>query len=105
MAAKKAVDKDNPVKKVSENKPRNFIQGRGVPVRFSRKRRGPLAEVWSFIIWLAGILVSLAVGFGMVGGTLTVPYITVLITAVAGWIVVILTLLGVLLKLVDVAMG
>lgn len=98
MAAKKAENKNNPVKKV-------LVQGQGVPVRFLRKRSGPLAEIWGFIIWLVGILVSLAVGFGMVGGTLTVPYISVLITIVAGWIVVILTLLGVLLKIIDVASG
>ena len=67
-----------------------------------RYRRGPLADVWSSLLWVVGILVSLAVGFGMVNGALTIPFIPSVLTALAGWIVIILTLLGVLLKIIDV---
>lgn len=49
------------------------------------KNSGPMG----IIAWITGILVSLAVGFGMVGETLTIPYIPNVITQVAGWIVVI----------------
>lgn len=70
-----------------------------------RRVRSPLAGVWGFIVWLVGILVSLAVGFGMIGMTLRIPYIPDFVTLIAGWIVVVLALLGVLLKLIDVAGG
>ena len=66
----------------------------------SKKTNG-LASLWSFIAWLTGVLVSLAVGFGMIGSVLTVPYIPNVISVTAGWIVVILTILGVLLALID----
>lgn len=53
----------------------------------------------SFIAWITGILVSLAVGFAMTGGSLTVPWIPVLVTQVAGWIVVITTVVSAVLAL------
>ena len=53
----------------------------------------------NFVVWLTGILVSLAVGFAMTGGTLTVPWLPVIITVVAGWIVIITTLLSAVLSL------
>jgi len=68
-----------------------------------RKRGGDniLTSLWGLIAWLTGILVSLAVGFGMISGALTIPSIPTIVTAVAGWVVVILALLGALLKLID----
>lgn len=65
------------------------------------KNNGALKSLWSFIAWLTGVLVSLSVGFGMIGGVLTIPYIPNVVTVTAGWIVVILTVLGVLLALMD----
>jgi hypothetical protein len=53
--------------------------------------------VLNFVAWLTGVLVSLAVGFAMTGGTLTVPWLPSIITVVAGWIVVVTTLLSVVL--------
>ena len=47
------------------------------------------------IMWVVGVLVSLAVGFGMTDGILTVMYIPLVITQIAGWIVVIGTIIGV----------
>jgi purine-cytosine permease-like protein len=52
------------------------------------------------IAWLTGIIVSLAVGFGMIGQTLTVPFIPVVITVVAGWIVVIGAVLSVIIAII-----
>jgi hypothetical protein len=52
-----------------------------------------------FVAWVTGILVSLAVGFAMTGGTLTVPWLPTVVTVVAGWIVVISTLLSAVLAL------
>lgn len=52
--------------------------------------------LFGFVAWVTGIIVSLAVGFALIGGTLSVPYIGV-VNEIAGWIVVITTLLSVLL--------
>ena len=52
----------------------------------------------NFIAWLTGVIVSLAVGFALIGGTLSVPYIGI-VNVIAGWIVVVTTLLGVILAL------
>ncbi len=61
------------------------------------KKQGPM--VLHFIAWLTGVIVSLAVGFAMIGGTLSLP--TWLggqtIAMLAGYIVVITTALGVVL--------
>lgn len=51
------------------------------------------------IAWLVGVLVSLAVGFGMIGGTLEVPLIPSVITVIAGWIVVIGTIISIIMAL------
>lgn len=61
----------------------------------------PLASLVNLGAWLTGILVSLAVGFGMVDKTLTVPYIPEIITVIAGWIVVILTIVSLVLAIVN----
>ena len=62
---------------------------------------GVLEGLWSLIAWLTGILVSLAVGFGMTGEILTIPNIPSVITITAGWIVIVLALLGAVLKIID----
>ena len=48
------------------------------------------------VAWLTGVIVSLAVGFALISGTLYVPYIGV-VNVVAGWIVVVATILSVIL--------
>jgi hypothetical protein len=64
-------------------------------------KAGVLESLWSLVAWLTGILVSLAVGFGMIGETLTIPAIPTVVTVTAGWIVVVLAILGALLKIID----
>ena len=59
----------------------------------------PVLNLVNLAAWITGILVSLAVGFGMVGGALTIPYIPGIITVVAGWIVVILTIVSIVLAI------
>jgi hypothetical protein len=54
-------------------------------------------NILNFVAWLTGVLVSLAVGFAMTGNSLTVPWLPSVVTVVAGWIVVITTLLSVVL--------
>ena len=52
------------------------------------------------ITWIVGVIVSLAVGFGMISGTLTVPYIETIVP-IAGWVVVIGTIIGVVMAIVQ----
>ena len=68
-----------------------------------RHRRGPLAGVWSFLMWLVGVVVALTIGFAMIDGVLSLPVLLggATLTMIAGWIVIILTLLVVLLKIID----
>jgi hypothetical protein len=68
------------------------------------KTRGPFSTVISLLVWISGVLVSLAVGFAMTtGGVLNnaIPGIHGTITSIAGWIVVVLTLLSVLLVIIE----
>ena len=64
-------------------------------------KKGVTTQLVNFVAWLTGVLVSLAVGFGMIDTVLTVRWIPVIATVVAGWIVVILTVLGVILALLN----
>ena len=52
--------------------------------------------VLNLVAWLTGVIVSLAVGFGLVSGTLSVPYIGV-VNQIAGWIVVVTTIISLIL--------
>ena len=67
----------------------------------NKSNKSLLTGIWSFVAWLTAVLVSLAVGSGMINNVLSVPFIPKLITASAGWIVIILTLLSVILMLID----
>nr|QBM01396.1 hypothetical protein [uncultured archaeon] len=51
------------------------------------------------LMWVVGALVSLAVGFGMISGILTVPYVQAAVP-IAGWIVVIGTVISVIAAIV-----
>lgn len=62
-------------------------------------KEGGLLEL---IMWIVGVLVSLAVGFGMINGILTVPYVQAVVPA-AGWIVVVGTIIGVVMAIVRAA--
>ncbi len=59
------------------------------------------SKALNFVAWLTGIIVSLAVGFGMIGGTLTLPTWLGgdLVAMIAGWIVVLTTAIGVVLAI------
>ena len=61
---------------------------------------GGLGKLVHLGAWLTGVLVSLAVGFGMISGALTIPYVEVIVP-IAGWIVVILTLVSVILAIAN----
>ncbi len=55
--------------------------------------------VLGFLVWLTGVLVSLAVAFGMIDGLLAIRWIPLGVTEFFGWVVVITTLLGVILAI------
>ena len=59
-----------------------------------------LSKIVTLVVWLTGILVSLSVGFGMISKTLTIPYIQPIVP-IAGWIVVVLTIAGVILSIIN----
>ncbi len=59
-----------------------------------------------FLMWLVGVLVALAVGMSMTGSgalsdSLEKLFIPAVITNIAGWIVVIVTIVGVILAIID----
>lgn len=58
-----------------------------------------LEKTINFVVWLTGVIVSLAVGFGLIDGVLTVRWIPAVLTVISGWVVVVLTLLGLVLLL------
>ena len=51
-------------------------------------------KILAFVAWLTGVIVSLAVGFGMIDGVLYVKWVPEIITVIAGWIVVATTIIG-----------
>ena len=55
----------------------------------------------NFITWLTAVIVSLSVGFGMIGGTLSLPAWLggAMVAMIAGWIVVIGTLISVIMAI------
>ncbi|GAI87174.1 unnamed protein product [marine sediment metagenome] len=61
------------------------------------------SKVLNFIAWLTGVIVSLAVGFAMVGGTLTLPTWLGgdIVAMIAGYIVLITTAIGVILAIIN----
>jgi len=61
-----------------------------------------MEKILNLIMWIVGILVSLAVGFGMINETLIVPYVQAIVP-IAGWIVVIGTVVGVVMAVIKAA--
>ncbi|VVB80551.1 Uncharacterised protein [uncultured archaeon] len=51
----------------------------------------------NFVAWATSVLVSLAVGSGMINKTLSIPFVPSIITIVAGWIVVVGTIVSIIL--------
>ena len=49
------------------------------------------------LTWIVGILVSLAVGSGMINGILPIPAIPAIVTVIAGWVVVVGAIISVIL--------
>ncbi|MEM4259311.1 MAG: hypothetical protein QXS38_00925 [Candidatus Pacearchaeota archaeon] len=58
---------------------------------------------FGIVMWIVNTLVSLAVGFGLISGTLGVPYIPLIVMQIAGWIVVIGIIIGVVSAIMNAA--
>ena len=61
----------------------------------------PISNLVHLAAWLTGVLVSLAVGFGMIDEILTVRFIPNIITVIAGWIVIALTVISVIMVIIN----
>ncbi len=58
----------------------------------------------NFVAWLTGVIVSLAVGFAMLpGGALSggIPLVGMWLTTIAGWVVVVTTIISAVLAIVN----
>jgi len=64
-----------------------------------KEKKNVLERLVGFLAWLTGVIVSLAVGFGMTSGTLTVPKIQPVVPFF-GWVVIVTTLLSVVLAII-----
>lgn len=53
------------------------------------------------IMWMVGILVTLSIAFAMTAGTLTIPFLPSILVVSAGWILIVLTAMGVIGNMVD----
>ena len=65
-------------------------------------------DLLNFIVWFTGVIVSLVVGNGMIQKVLLIPSwlggtttAGIVVSQVIGWIVVVTTLLGVVLAIVE----
>ena len=55
-------------------------------------------SIISVIAWIVGVIVSLAVGFALIDGTIAVPFIGI-VNIIAGWIVVIGAVISVIMAI------
>jgi hypothetical protein len=60
-----------------------------------------ISKLVSLAAWLTGVLVSLAVGFGMADKILTIRWIPDIITVYAGWLVIVLTIISLVLAIAN----
>ena len=59
--------------------------------------------VLTFVTWLTGVLVSLSIGFAMIGGTLTLPWWLggSILAVIVGWVVITTTLISAVLAILQ----
>ena len=61
--------------------------------------KGTSGGLMAVIAWIVGILVSLAVGSGMIEGFLSIPGIPLILTQIAGWVVVVGAIISVVMAI------
>ena len=67
------------------------------------KGKETMAKFISFLMWLTGVIVALTIGFAMTNGTLSLPVWLggATLAMIAGWIVIIAAVLGVILEIIE----
>ncbi len=55
------------------------------------------SNLLKFLTWLTGIIVSLMMGFAMINKYIIVPHVPILAVIIAGWAVLIMTVLNIIL--------
>jgi len=60
-----------------------------------------MGKTINFVAWLTGIIVSLAVGSALIDSTISAPLVGTLVNVIAGWIVIVLTIVGVILAIAN----
>lgn len=65
--------------------------------------KNSMAKLISFLVWFTGVIIALTIGFAMIKGTLSLPVWLggATLAMIAGWIVVIATVLGVVLRIIE----
>ena len=65
--------------------------------------KNSMSKLISFLVWLTGVIVALTIGLAMINGTLSLPTWLggAILAIVAGWVVIITTLLGVVLRIIE----
>ena len=91
---------------VHPNAPYNIRRGNDILTLYHKEKKKILKEVKmkegnlvGILVWIVGVISALAVGSGMIDGTLVVPAIPTIITIVAGWVVVIGAILSLILAI------
>lgn len=66
----------------------------------AKKQRRTILNI---VTWLTGVLVSLSIGFAMIGGTLTLPWWLggSVLAMIVGWVVVITTVISAVLAILE----
>ena len=66
-------------------------------------KKGSLSKLLNFIAWLTGVIVALSVGLAMISSDLTLPLWLGgdIVAQVAGWIVVITTIVSAVMAIIE----
>jgi len=67
-------------------------------------KKSGLDKLIGFVAWLTGLIVALSVGFALINGTLGLPVWlagATILPVVAGWVVVVTSITGALLAIVN----
>ncbi len=60
-----------------------------------------ISRILTLISWILATLLGLIIGSSLIGGTLAIPAIPETLAILAGWFIVVLTILGAALALVE----
>ena len=59
----------------------------------------PTDQLIGAIGWLLGILVSFIVSINIITGNLSIPYVSPTVTSILGWLMVVLTVIGIIVRI------